>query len=214
MTKTSKNVKASTKPRTQEERKSESERKIIRAAIELFARQGYMRTTLIEVGKAAGYTGGLVSHRFESKEGLLKAVVKSSSSRFLDDQIRPGISDEKQSAEQALNNYIEIYFSEVFVRESRIRALYVIMGEALGAVPEIRSSIAQLNKNARILLAKIIQRGIDSKEFNTDTSAADASVIILGILRGVVMQYLTDNRSFNRSKMLPLLQASALASLR
>jgi AcrR family transcriptional regulator len=199
--------------RTQEQRKSESERKIILAAIELFARQGFMRTTIAEVGKAAGYTGGLVSHRFKSKEGLLKAVVKSSLSSFLD-QLRPGVADDNLSAEQAINKYIEIYFSEVFVRESRIRALYVIMGEALGAIPEIRSAIAQLNKSTRHILANIIQKGIEAGEFNKTTDPSDAAVIVLGLLRGVVMQYLTDSRSFNRKKMLALIQASALASLR
>jgi AcrR family transcriptional regulator len=200
--------------RTQEQRKSESERKIIIAAIELFARQGYMRTTMTEVGKAAGYTGGLVSHRFKSKEGLLKAVVTSSLSSFLDDQIRPGTEAGELSAEQAINKYVEIYLSEVFVRGSSIRALYVIMGEALGAIPEIRPPIAQLNKSTRHILANIIQQGIDAGEFNNTTDPNDAAVIILGLIRGVVMQYLTDSRSFNRKKILPLIQSSALACLR
>ncbi len=213
MTKLIDQTKTTANRRTQEQRKSESERKIILAAIELFARQGFMRTTIAEVGKAAGYTGGLVSHRFKSKEGLLKAVVKSSLSSFLD-QLRPGVADDNLSAEQAINKYIEIYFSEVFVRESRIRALYVIMGEALGAIPEIRSAIAQLNKSTRHILANIIQKGIEAGEFNKTTDPSDAAVIVLGLLRGVVMQYLTDSRSFNRKKMLALIQASALASLR
>lgn len=214
MTKIKDKNKATVNRRTQEQRKSESERKIIRAAIELFARQGFMRTTMNEVGKAAGYTGGLVSHRFKSKEGLLRAVVKSSLSSFLDDQIRPGIDAVELSAEQAINKYIEIYLSKAFVRESSTRALYVIMGEALGAIPEIRSAIAQLNKSTRHILANIIQKGIEAGDFNKTTNPNDAAVIILGLIRGVVMQYLTDPRSFNRKKILPLLQASALASLR
>ena len=80
-----------TKRRTQAERKAESERRIIRAARELFARQGYMRTTLIEVGQSAGYTGGLVTHRFGSKEGLLNAVVDNSARRFAEEQVRPAV---------------------------------------------------------------------------------------------------------------------------
>ena len=80
------------KRRTQQERKAESERAIILAAMNLFARQGYMRTTLNEIGKAAGYTGGLVSHRFGSKEGLLQAVLKHIRTRFLDDQLGSAIT--------------------------------------------------------------------------------------------------------------------------
>ena len=140
--------------KTQEARKAESERRIIRAAIELFAEQGYMRTTLIEIGKAAGYTGGLVTHRFGTKERLLQAVVKSTSSRLLDDQIQPAIeSDHASSAEQALINFIDTYFNEVFAWESRMKALYVVMGEALGAVPEIKPAISKINKRARDFIA-------------------------------------------------------------
>ena len=46
--------------RTQAERTALSEKLILRAAIKLIARQGYSRTTLAEIGKEAGYSGGLV----------------------------------------------------------------------------------------------------------------------------------------------------------
>lgn len=61
--------------RTQAERKAKSDARIIHAAIELFAEQGYVRTTLNDVGNRAGYTGGLVSNRFGSKAALLRIVL-------------------------------------------------------------------------------------------------------------------------------------------
>ncbi|MBT4162000.1 MAG: TetR/AcrR family transcriptional regulator, partial [Gammaproteobacteria bacterium] len=107
------------KRRTQEERKAESERQIIGAAIKIFARQGYLRTTLNEVGEEAGYTGGLVSHRFGSKAGLLKAVITNIGTRFINDQI--GEALETDTAQEALCNYIAIYLKEVTVREGHLR---------------------------------------------------------------------------------------------
>ncbi|MEM7080387.1 MAG: TetR/AcrR family transcriptional regulator [Pseudomonadota bacterium] len=203
------------KRRTQEERKAESERRIIRAAVELFAKQGYLKTTLIEVGRAAGYTGGLVSHRFGSKEGLLNAVIDNAGTRFFEDQLRPAIEGEHiQSAQQALRNYISTYFEEVFVRESHIRALYVIMGEGLGSVPEVRPKIAQLNRGMRQRLGDIVRRGIDSGEFGANVDPDAAAVLIVGLLRGVVMQYLADPRAFKKKTVLPMLQNSAVAGLR
>ena len=200
------------KRRTQQERKAESERAIILAALNLFARQGYMRTTLNEIGKAAGYTGGLVSHRFGSKEGLLQAVLNHIRTRFLDDQLGSAITTE--SAEESLRNYIEIYINEVTVREGRIRALYVIMGEALGAVPEIRKNIAELNDHARNRLAGIIQRGIASAEFRNDANPDTSAVLVMGTLRGVVMQYLADPRAFNIKAVMKSMQDSAVSGLK
>ena len=109
-----------------------------------------MKTTLVEVGKAAGHTGGLVSHRFGTKEQLFKAIIQNAASRFFEDQLRPAIKgDHIQSAEMALRNFIETYFDEVFLRASHMRALYVNMGEGLGAVPEVQPQIAKLNRAMR-----------------------------------------------------------------
>lgn len=200
--------------RTQEERKAESERRVLRAAVELFAKQGYVKTTLSEVGKAAGYTGGLVSHRFGTKEQLLKAVIQNSAGRFLEDQLRPAIEgDHIRSAETALRNYIETYFDEVFLRESHMRALYVIMGEVLGAVPEARPQIAKLNRAMRKRIAAIIEQGIEAREFARSVDPDRSALLIVGLLRGVVMQYLVDPRAFKKKRMLPTLQDSAIAGL-
>ncbi len=209
------NASSSLEPKTQEARKAESERKILRAAVELFATQGYLRTTLIEVGKAAGYTGGLVSHRFGSKEGLLNAVVDNATHRFFADQLQPVIEGEDvTSAESALRSYISIYFDEVQVRESHIRALYVIMGEALGAVPEIQPKIAELNNGMRDHIARIIMSGIERGEFRQSVPVQASAVLIVGVLRGVTMQYLADTDAFEPGEVLPILQTSAVAGLK
>ena len=197
--------------RTQEERKAESERRIIRAAVELFATQGYLKTTMNQVGEAAGYTGGLVSHRFGSKEGLLKAVIERITQRFLEDQLRPSV--EAESAEEAVRAMIDIYLREVTIRQSRIRALYVIMGEALGAVPEVREDIARLNDGFRNRLANLARRGIESGEFSAGVDPEAAGILILGLLRGVTMQALADPKAIDLGSMIPLVQASALAGL-
>ena len=198
--------------RTQEERKAESERQIIRAAIRIFARQGYLRTTLNQVGEEAGYTGGLVSHRFGSKAGLLKAVITDSGNRFLQDQI--GASLETESAEAALKNYIATYMGEVTLPESYLRALYVIMGEALGGDEEIQQAVAAFNQRTRRCITSIVQRGIDNGEFNKGVAAEDAGVLIAGLLRGVVVQYLFDRESLDINRLVPQVQLAALGSLR
>ncbi len=198
--------------RTQEERKAESERQIIRAAIRIFARQGYLRTTLNQVGEEAGYTGGLVSHRFGSKAGLLKAVITDSGTRLLQDQI--GASLRTKSAEAALKNYIATYMEEVTLRESDLRAIYVIMGEALGDDEEIQQAVAAFNQRTRRCITSIVQRGIDNGEFNKGIAAEDAGVLIMGLLRGVVMQYLFDREALDITRLVPQVQLAALGSLR
>src|SRR5439155_1232642 len=109
---------------------------ILRAAIKLIARQGYSRTTLAEIGKEAGYSGGLVSHRFGSKQDLLRALVGRITTRFAQDQMVPAI--EGRPGLEALCEMGDTYLRELTAREARLRALYVLMGEALGPVPPLR----------------------------------------------------------------------------
>ena len=50
-------------------------KKILMAATELFARQGYHKTTITDIAQAVNLTSGAVFHHFQSKEALLEAVV-------------------------------------------------------------------------------------------------------------------------------------------
>jgi AcrR family transcriptional regulator len=50
-------------------------KKILMAATELFARQGYHKTTITDIAQAVNLTSGAVFHHFPSKEALLVEVV-------------------------------------------------------------------------------------------------------------------------------------------
>ena len=200
------------KPQTQEQRREESERAVLKAAISLFATQGYLRTTLAEVGREAGYTAGLVSHRFGSKEGLLEAVVDHCTTRFLEDQLAEAV--ERPSAAESLGNFVEIYLKEVSLRDGPMRALYVIMGEALASVPNMRNRIADLNVGARKNIVDVIHRGVESGEFRSNIDVEAAAAIIIGALRGLAMQHMVDPERMDLDKLIPAMRASALSGLR
>jgi AcrR family transcriptional regulator len=53
----------------------ETRTKILRAAVKLFARQGYHKTTIADLAQAIQLTSGAIFHYFSSKEALLDAVV-------------------------------------------------------------------------------------------------------------------------------------------
>lgn len=55
---------------------TEKQEKILNAALELFAEEGYRSTSTSKVAKRAGVSEGLIFRHFENKEGLLEAIVK------------------------------------------------------------------------------------------------------------------------------------------
>jgi AcrR family transcriptional regulator len=181
--------------RTQAERTATANRRMRRAAIQLIARQGYTKTTLAQVGKEAGYTGGLVSHHFGSKEGLLRELVGSITGRFYQDQILPVTRD--LSGLDALAAMADIYLNELTVREEPMRALYVLMGEALGPVSEISEVFAELNRGFRVNARSVIQTGIDQGEIRSDLDPDAEAALFVGLLRGVAFQWMADPGCFN-----------------
>lgn len=186
--------------RTQEERKAESERRIIEAAIELFATQGYVKTTLNQVGTRAGYTGGLISSRFGSKENLLKAVLERISDGFLNHRVAKEI--DPTDARRSLYRFVDTYLTEVSKKKSAARALYVVMGEALGAIAEVQHEVAAFNELTRQHLAGIVRQGIDNDEIARDANPDDAAVLILALIRGLTMQYLADPKNLRPRDMI------------
>ncbi len=197
--------------RTQAERTALSESRILRAAMRLIAKRGYSRTTLADIGEAAGYSRGLAGHRFGSKEGLLRALVEHVGGRFVQDQVSPALKG--RSGVEALAVIVDTYLNELVVREERLHALYVLMGEALGPVPEIREVFVQLNSGFRGEARKAIEDGIAAGTVRPDVDAAVEAVLFVGMLRGVAMQWVTDPRCFELDDLRRTLKANLVDHL-
>ncbi|MDX1640147.1 MAG: TetR/AcrR family transcriptional regulator [Balneolaceae bacterium] len=64
-------------PRTakqNQEIREQTRQQIVDAAFELFANEGYAKTSISAVAKKAGISKGLIYHYFESKESILEAI--------------------------------------------------------------------------------------------------------------------------------------------
>jgi len=61
---------------------TEKQEKILKAASELFAREGYHATSTSKVAKRAGVSEGLIFRHYKNKEGLLHAVIAEGEAMF------------------------------------------------------------------------------------------------------------------------------------
>ncbi|NVK28754.1 MAG: TetR/AcrR family transcriptional regulator [Flavobacteriia bacterium] len=104
-------------PRTKEQNKvirTQSRKAILNAAFELFATDGFSKTSMAAIAKHAGISKGLIYHHFESKEDVLKAVFDNLVAETADVWMR---EDENSSPVDTLNSIID--FSVVFMKESQ-----------------------------------------------------------------------------------------------
>ena len=175
--------------RTQTQRRAEAERRLLHGALATVARTGTVRLTLAEVGAAAGYSRGLATHRFGNKAGLLRALVQLIGNRFAAQlqaapKCRPGLD--------AICGNIGVYFGRTDRHWTTTRALLVMMTEGFMDGAGLQADMAAYNRQALVFFETQIRAGIAQGEIHPDLHPAATAVLLLGTLRGVMLQWLLD----------------------
>ncbi len=182
--------------RTQAQRRELSDRRMLDAAFKLIERQGCSRTTLVEIGELSGYSHGLVSHRFGSKAELVRAATR----RLQDEFAR--LLEPALAGLHGLKALIVI--AEKYLRTAAAtdrNAMYVLIGEALGPLREIRGEMAEADHKFRMVAQKLIEEGMRTGEIRSDVDPAAYAALVVGTLRGLVMQHLMKPPAFDLDRV-------------
>ncbi|MEU7788150.1 TetR family transcriptional regulator [Amycolatopsis sp. NPDC049159] len=166
--------------RTQEQRRAETERRVLDAAMALIARSGSRAVTLAEVGEAAGYSRGIVYHHFGSRERLLEAL--------LDETQRFDVPDYRGDGLDHLARIVEAYLRNVVRRTPSARAFLQLWGEAIAADPVLAPLFARRDSDFRQLLADVVRQGVADGSVRPDANPAAAAVLVVALVRGTGLQ--------------------------
>lgn len=173
--------------RTQEERRQESESRLLAAAVKLIAEKGANGFTLAEVGHEAGYSRGLPGHYFESKQQLLARVVehitRDSLASITDPEADPGIESMRARWGRALS----VEGAESY----RTRALYALF---LGAMfdPELAKIMARYNRATVARIADSLREAIARGDVRGDVDVEVEAQALLLFRRGSALIHFTD----------------------
>ena len=193
-------------PRTQKQRRSESERRLVAAACEVLARKGWVGMTLAEVGEKAGVSRGLVSHHFGSKAGLLRALTLHIDETFMGAMRaapppRPGLD--------AVLGFVMVYLGRTDPRWTNTRTLLLLMAEALIEGSDNAPVLAGYMQRMFDYLTKNIRIGIEAGEITHGIAPALGAEMVIGTLRGMMLQRLIKDDLGS----LPTLRAQVLTLL-
>ncbi|MEN2473455.1 TetR/AcrR family transcriptional regulator [Burkholderia sp. GS2Y] len=196
--------------RTQAERVAESDRRLMEAAIRLIARVGYTHTTLESIGIEAGYSRGLVQHRFGSKDQMLEELVN----KIATDQ-RERLLARLQGLRgmDALLCEIDCYLEGMDTPPERARAFYMLMQESLGPAPHIRTAFAAISARWHRALARQIEVGQEAGQIRPDVDPAAEARLLIATLRGLRMQSMLDPHTSNIAKSIDSLKCGLRARL-
>jgi AcrR family transcriptional regulator len=177
--------------RTQQERRTEAERRLVAAAAELVAEIGPSGVTLANIGERAGYSRGLATHHFGSKSALMQRLVDAVTHQFREAMIEQTASD---SPMEELQTLIDIYFHVMADLQPVNRARLVLWADAV-ATPsdDIRPAMVSADREFREEIEKRIRLAVAAGAFPRAVDAQGLATVIIAMLRGVALQSLIDD---------------------
>ena len=182
--------------RTQAERIATSDDAIFKAAISIIAKDGPNKMTLANVGKTAGYTGGLVSHRFGSKTGLLKDVSERILTLWID-RVPNSPKIKKLSGMDRLKMLADEYFKNLKKGSELMVAMHRLMNASYGSCPELRPYFEDYDKKLRLRLAKDLK---ENEELPPGFDANAFAILYMASLRGTAQQFFISQGKFNLNR--------------
>ncbi|MGW7574508.1 TetR/AcrR family transcriptional regulator [Streptomyces sp. NPDC054765] len=180
--------------RTQEQRRTETRAALLVAAAELVVESGVRAVTLARVGERAGYSRGIVTHHFGSKQALLDALARSGQSGFV-----PGVGDLPAGLER-LVLLIEGYVSELG-RDGVASRVFLLLWAEASTTSELSLIFRERDEAFRADLRDDVAAGIADGTIRADIDPQDVAVAVLGQLRGIGMQRLLDSNAVDTQRL-------------
>ncbi|MEX6723876.1 TetR/AcrR family transcriptional regulator [Parapedomonas caeni] len=180
---------SSARRRTQAERSDESERRLLDATVAVVAGEGVRAATFEAIGRVAGYSRGLATQKFGSKDGLIKALIADLHARQ-DALLTAHHMDDMPGLEAALG-YADLYLRDL-TENAETRAYFMLMAEAIADLSALRAAFAASHETVKQFLAGFIVRGQREGAIRAEVDPEAAALMIGTMLLGLSVQWLID----------------------
>ncbi|MEZ5736822.1 MAG: TetR/AcrR family transcriptional regulator [Novosphingobium sp.] len=174
---------------TQAERTALSDARMLEAATELIVEHGTHNTTLREVGERAGYSRGLASNRFGSKEGLFSQLVRDFNRRWADELRRQVGDSTGLPAFSAALDAVEYFLLN---RSNEMKALYIVWFESMSSHDEVRKRLARNHTAYRRDAERWVREGILDGSIRDTIDPQCFAVEFASLIFGLIYQWLVD----------------------
>lgn len=175
--------------RTQEQRTALSDHRMMEAAIALLVECGIEGTTLLAIGKKAGYSRGLVSHRFGSKAGLL-AHVHDIVARHWIERVQAEVGTTSGIA--ALERAVKALYGFIAEAPNEIRAMLLLRHASIDPAAEYRANVAKVHLAQRRDVQRWIEAGKVAGEISAKVDANLIAELFCSTTDGLVYRWLVN----------------------
>lgn len=171
--------------RSQRERSEESDNRLLAAAAEILATEGYAAATLERVGERAGFSRGLASRKYGSKDGLIEAVIQRVS-MHVHQQMDLAVAPESSPLGQLLATVDR--FADLVVRDTSVRAYFVLFSAMIANALETREAFQQVQELYALRLHGMITEGQASGEIAPSLDPVITAYVIGCLQAGLAIE--------------------------
>jgi TetR/AcrR family transcriptional regulator, acrAB operon repressor len=174
-------------PSRQEEMSAESQRRLLDAAIRLFAEHGYRETSLQDIGEAAGISRGSVAWHFGSKAGLLEAIVDRTIEQTL--AILDAVPNEDVTP---LGDWLAFY-RDLIQNDPTARLFPMLLFESIAPRSDIRDTYISFHRRIRDWIANRLAVAQARGEIAPDVDIEASAATLWAALVGAHLQWRLDD---------------------
>jgi AcrR family transcriptional regulator len=180
-------VKPRVSRRTQAERTALSDARMFDAAMQLIVEQGTHATTLKAVGERAGYSRGLASSRFGSKDALFGQLVLHFNTSWTQELANKVGTRGGGEACLAALCAVEDFLSS---HSKYMQAMYILWFESISTHNDVRDHLAAYHEIYRSDVAHWVEEGIASGEIDPAVDAECYAFGFCSFIFGTIYQWL------------------------
>jgi AcrR family transcriptional regulator len=173
--------------RRQEDRTALSDRLLKEAAVNLLNERGLAGTTLAAIGQLAGYSRGLVTHRFGTKAGLFAYVHDTVAADWIA-RVQSAAGDNIGVA--ALRKAIEALHGFIRDEPDEIRAMYLLRYASIDPSAEYRANVAKVHRAQHRDVQIWIERGQAAGDIDGSIDSNLAAELFCAALDGLLYRWL------------------------
>jgi AcrR family transcriptional regulator len=175
--------------RTQAERREESERGLVKAAVAVVSEEGVSASTFEAIARRSGYSRGLVGQRFGSKLGLIEAVI---------DYLHGGRESFAAAGKldglpglEALLTYADHYIQRLS-HMGEVQAYFRLLSWAVADISAFRSVFAAEHRRIGARLEGWVRQGQAEGQIRPHLDPAAVAVMVGSQLLGLSIQVLIE----------------------
>jgi len=193
--------------------KKEKQKNIVRSAMKIFSQKGFDRTTVFDITREAGIGKGTFYEYFESKDEVIHLVFESFMQELVPDfqQIVRRSIPASEKIRLMIKSISQL--TESKEQQDFVSLMFDIWAEGIRSQPHRKSielKMKQFYKDYREPVVKVLEQGIQSGEFRSDIKMEVEASVLVGLLDGLLVQWILDRKGFPIQRALEAVVSTVL----